>query len=97
MKTANRHAPLRAFLSGACICAALVLSAAPAASAQGTPQKGGRRGPPPEAFAACKNKSEKDACPITTPEGDSIEGTCMLTPKRDKLVCVPKDGPPPRQ
>jgi hypothetical protein len=69
------------------------LAAAGMASAQGTPPAGGGgKGVPAEAFASCKSRAENDACPITTPEGDKISGSCVMTPKK-KLACMPEGGP----
>jgi hypothetical protein len=53
----------------------------------------GHRGPPPEALAACEDKSEGDACTVQL--GDrTIDGTCEA-PTNRKLACVPADMPPP--
>ncbi|SNT74028.1 hypothetical protein [Paracoccus seriniphilus] len=73
--------------------AGLGLGLAAAASTMALAQdKGGRSGPPKEAFTACESRAQNDSCPITTPEGKSIKGTCMATPDK-KLACVPKDAP----
>lgn len=53
-----------------------------------------RRGPPPEAFEACENKSEGDTVSITTPHGDTIDATCKLM--KEQLVAVPERGRGPR-
>lgn len=45
-----------------------------------------RGAPPPEAFAACAQGSERMACGFNGPRG-RIEGECRIP--RDKLVCVP--------
>ncbi|WP_417806793.1 hypothetical protein [Thioclava sp.] len=62
--------------------------------AQDAPPKGGRGGPPKEAFMACENLAAKASCDIATPEGKAIKGICMATPDK-KLACMPKDAPPP--
>lgn len=62
-----------------------------AASAQ--PPEGARRGPPPEAFAACESQDEGSLCEFESPHG-TLEGTCQ-TPRGDRLVCVPNDHRPP--
>jgi len=49
--------------------------------------------PPAEAFEVCEGKSEGDTVTITTPEGDSIEGTCTAV-RGDELVAMPAGGPP---
>lgn len=58
-----------------------------------------RRGPPPEALAACEDKSEGDACSVEF-RGRTIEGTCKSGPSDDDaLACMPeggrRPGPPP--
>lgn len=55
-------------------------------------ERGGRRTPPPEAFAACKGQSAGTTVEITTPRGDTIKATCKQLD--GQLVAVP-DGPPP--
>ncbi len=40
-------------------------------------QEGGRPQPPPEAFAACKDKQEGDKAELTGPQGQKITGTCV--------------------
>lgn len=70
--------------------AGLGLGLAAAASSLAMAQD--KAGPPKEAFTACKQLAEGDSCPITTPDGKSIKGTCMATPDK-KLACVPTDAP----
>jgi hypothetical protein len=58
-----------------------------------------RRGPPPEAIAACEDQSEGDACSVEF-RGRTVEGTCMAGPNGDEpLACMPEggrpQGPPP--
>jgi hypothetical protein len=48
--------------------------------------------PPPEAIAACQNKSQGDACAFTAPGGATITGTCRVV--QGVLACVPGGGPP---
>lgn len=55
-------------------------------------ERGGRRTPPPEAFAACKGQSEGATVEITTPRGETIKATCKQLD--GQLAAVP-DGPPP--
>lgn len=47
------------------------------------PQK--RRGPPPEAFEACRGKAAGATVEMKTPRGDTVSGTCrmVLIPNRD--------------
>ncbi len=49
------------------------------------------REPPPEAFAACNEKSEGDACTVVFHE-DQHAGTCRA-PRGKRLACVPNDMP----
>ena len=63
--------------------------------------KGPRQGTPPkEAIEICKNKNTGSTCSITTPRGDTLEGTCKNTPDEKYFVCMPERGqqmPPKRQ
>lgn len=59
---------------------------------EGRRGRGGRRGPPPEAIAACEGQAEGVECTVVTPRGDEIAGSCETRPAQ--LVCVPEGGPP---
>jgi hypothetical protein len=48
-------------------------------------------GPPPEAYEACKDKSEGDSVGITTPRGDTLEAVCKKVDNR--LVAEPENMP----
>lgn len=52
--------------------------------------------PPQEAFEACEGKNEGDMASLTTPQGDTVNGTCQMI--EGELVLVPEnapgDGPP---
>lgn len=53
--------------------------------------------PPPEAFEACADLDEGDACTVETPRGE-LQGTCGYLPNLENLICVPphhRNGPPP--
>jgi hypothetical protein len=54
--------------------------------------------PPKEAFEACANLIAADACTMTMPDGDVLDGTC-ITAKTDQntdaLACRPDHMPPP--
>jgi hypothetical protein len=50
-----------------------------------------RRGPPPEALAACKSLTAGAACNFTSPRGAET-GTCFA-PEGRPLACRPKYGP----
>ena len=52
-----------------------------------------RRGPPPEALAACQGRAAQDACVFDSPRGKA-QGRC-LAPEGRPLACVPADAPPP--
>jgi hypothetical protein len=47
-------------------------------------------GPPPEAIAACKGKSEGTAVQFTTPRGDTLKGVCKLI--NGTLAAAPEGG-----
>ena len=73
-----------------------LLFAAANASAQQPPnppsqanQPQEHRGPPQEAFDACKGKKEGDAAQMKTPRGVSMAGTC-------RMVLVPGHAPADR-
>ncbi len=57
----------------------------------GPPGHGRHREPPPEAYAACKDKNEGDKVEITTPRGDKMKAICKLID--GKLAAFPERGP----
>ena len=66
----------------------------PAANAEPGEREGGRGGPPQEAFDACVDKVEGDACSFSGRRGD-VEGSCIVPPRgEESLVCAPAGGPP---
>jgi hypothetical protein len=66
---------------------ALALVIVPALSAaQSSPSDDRGHGPHPEAIAACKDKSEGDACEFDAPRGH-VSGTCRKVRTGD-LACV---------
>jgi hypothetical protein len=79
---------------------ALLLAAA-GACAQQPPNPQGQqqehRGPPQEAFDACKGKKEGDAAQMKTPRGDAVAGTCrmVLVPGRASAERTPPRERPP--
>lgn len=79
----------RGFLT---LLVALPLAGAMAADGENRPER--PMGPPPEAFTACENLSEGDACSMTTPRGD-MTGSCISPPRSENnsLVCAPEGGP----
>jgi len=75
-----------------CTGLALILAASlsiPAANAEPGGRDGRRGGPPQEAFDACVEKVEGDACSFTGDRGDA-EGLCVVPPRGEEtLVCAP--------
>jgi len=63
------------------------------AVAQAPDSSAPRRGPPPEALAACQGRAAQDACAFESPRGKA-QGRC-LAPEGRPLACVPADAPPP--
>jgi len=67
----------------------------------GGPQ-GGRRRPPPQAFADCRGKAQGAAVQHQTPRGDVVAATCVATPEglaarpNQPLDGGPPGGPPPQ-
>lgn len=56
--------------------------------------RGERRGPPPEAYSACEDKSEGEAAEFVSPRGDTITGTCEDV---DGELVLRPDNPPQGQ
>lgn len=48
------------------------------------------RVPPQEAITICEGKNSGDSCSITSPRGDSINGTCEDTPDGKYFACKPE-------
>jgi hypothetical protein len=59
-----------------------------AVAEDGGERRRGRRGPPPEAVAACTDAQEGTSCSFIGRRDDSVSGTCEF--KRDDFVCVPE-------
>jgi hypothetical protein len=71
---------------------AMLLVGSARAQPPGGGDKGGeRRGPPPQAFEACKGKKADDACEVTFGERKAT-GKCAAMPE-GKLAC--RVAPPP--
>ncbi len=70
--------------------AALALGLLVAVSAQAEEKSEclGRRGPPPEAFAACEAAQEGDPCAFEGRRGAEVAGTCGI--RREEVVCIPE-------
>ena len=72
--------------------ALISLAAAPPSHAQparGTPPA--PPAPPPEAYAACKGKTEGASVTLTMPDGKTLAGTCRTMD--GTLVAMPAGGP----
>lgn len=61
-------------------------------SADDTPDGGEHRWPRPEAIAACKDKSEGDACTFEGHHG-TVAGTCRKTPSGALACFHPRHHP----
>lgn len=60
-------------------------------------QRGGEeRTPPQEAITVCEGQESGAACEMTSPEGDTVSGTCEKTPDNKYFACKPEHGRPPR-
>ena len=72
----------------------LLLSATLSTAHAKKERKGPPKGKPPvEAFSACENLAEDEACSFNTPENDIIEGTCKVPRNEEEsLVCRPNRG-----
>jgi len=88
---------MKRVLSSSLICLVLALygSAANADDSASTSSSASTAGkhhhppkPPKEAYTACANLVENDACTITTPRGDVIDGTCAPRPPWGLLPVV---------
>ena len=55
--------------------------------------KSSRKGPPAEAFTACKSLSVGASCTVSTPRGE-MTGSCTTPPKGNSsaLACTPAGG-----
>jgi hypothetical protein len=74
------------------LCATAAAFAQPPQPNKGQQQEGRgeqgheRRGPPAEAFAACKGKKDGDSATLKTPGGEQRKGSC-------RMVFIPDDKP----
>ena len=55
---------------------------------------GERRGPPPEALAACKSAKADAACSFKGRQGETVKGACWTPDKGKPLACKPTGMPP---
>ena len=71
---------------------ALLALGATTLAAWAQPERGGTPpAPPPEAYAACKGKTEGASVTLTMPDGKSLAGTCRTM--GGTLVAMPAGGP----
>jgi hypothetical protein len=71
---------------------ALLALGATTVAAWAQPERGGTPpAPPPEAYAACKGKTEGASVTLTMPDGKSLTGTCRTM--NGTLVAMPAGGP----
>ncbi len=79
---------------GTIMCLLLIFGTLPAIAADSADgsklQRRPPMGPPPEAIAACKGKSEGTSVQFTTPRGDTLKGVCKLV--NGTLAAVPEGG-----
>jgi hypothetical protein len=61
----------------------------------GTAGRGRRRGPPPEAIAACNGKASGAACTFTGRRGETLAGTCFAPRQRAASGTGAAAGGPP--
>lgn len=59
-----------------------------------TPQQnlaqGQTQGPPPAALTACEGQTQGASCSFTTPNGNTINGSCITPPNISELACAPQ-------
>ncbi len=80
------------------VLASILVTILPLAIAAAEPgdRRGPPRKPPQEAFTACVNLAEGDACSVKLRD-HTISGTCEKFPEQTELACRPDHppGPPP--
>jgi len=70
--------------------------APPPGAGKGGPGPGpGKGGPPPEAIEACKGKPAGHPCDFKGPNGNQVQGSCVMPPNGGDSTCRPNDAPPP--
>ncbi|MGL6211448.1 MAG: hypothetical protein ACRC14_16625 [Paracoccaceae bacterium] len=90
----NPFRPHRILTTG--LRATLSLCLATTALAQtNPPANADRRGPPPEALAACAGQEVKAVCSMTIPnQTAAVHGECAATPD-NQIACLPEGAKPP--
>lgn len=53
-------------------------------------QQGQFQGPPPAALTACEGQTQGASCSFTTPNGNTINGSCITPPNQSVLACAPQ-------
>lgn len=48
------------------------------------------QGPPPAALEACQGKTQGASCSFTSPNGNTINGSCITPPNQTSLACAPQ-------
>lgn len=87
-----RSTAARAVLGLACASAAWPVLAQSGPPSEGSAQGGRPPGPPPEAVAACKGKTEGAQVSFTLRDGKSVTGTCRTMD--GQLAAMPDRMPP---
>jgi hypothetical protein len=85
MKSRTPFASLPHFAALVCLVAFGPTAVAQSSSSDQPPAQvgnGHRRGPPPEAIAACENKAANDACSFAGRRGDTVAGKCFVPPAK---------------
>lgn len=86
--TMTTSRPLLNHIAMAVVATAAAATAPAFSQPQGHPA---RHAPPPEAYAACKGKTEGDSVTLTLPDGKSLTGTCRTMD--GTLVAMPAGRP----
>lgn len=73
------------------LLSSLTLALLTMAPGHAQPAPGMPPAPPPEAYAACKGKTEGASVTLTMPDGKSLAGTCRTMD--GTLVAMPAGGP----
>ena len=80
---------MHTLLAGLALISLAAATPSHAQPARGTPPA--PPAPPPEAYAACKGKTEGASVTLTMPDGKTLAGTCRTMD--GTLVAMPAGGP----
>jgi hypothetical protein len=61
------------------------------------PARPPHRGPPPEAYAACHERTQAASCSLTLRGGETVDGKCVADRDGAAQFCLPDRTPPPPQ